>query len=67
MAPIASSLKTKDLEQVVRQSEVIVIGTRLDRAQIEPLLRPHHIVIDLISLHRQNRVRHDGEYTGICW
>ena len=26
-----------------------------------------HIVIDLISLHKQNRVRHDGEYAGICW
>jgi GDP-mannose 6-dehydrogenase len=65
--PHIGSLLTNDLEQVVRRSEVIVIGTRIDRAQIEPLLRPHHIVIDLISLHSQDRVRHDGEYTGICW
>jgi len=34
---------------------------------VEALLRPHHVVIDLISLHKQKRVRHDGEYEGICW
>jgi len=65
--PHIGSLLTNDLEQVVRESEIIVVSTKIDRARLEALLRPHHIVIDLISLHKQNRVRHDGEYAGICW
>ncbi len=65
--PHIGSLLTNDLGQVVRESEIIVVSSKIDRAQLEALLRPHHIVIDLISLHKQNRVRHDGEYAGICW
>jgi UDP-glucose 6-dehydrogenase len=65
--PHIGSLLTNDLEQVVGESDIIVVGTKIDRAQVEALLRPHHIVIDLICLHKQNRVRHDGEYAGICW
>jgi GDP-mannose 6-dehydrogenase len=65
--PHIGSLLTNDLEQVVRESEIVLIGTRVDRAKLELLLQPHHIVIDLINLHQQNRVSHQGMYEGICW
>jgi GDP-mannose 6-dehydrogenase len=65
--PHIGSLLTDDLEEVVTGSDLIVVSTKIDNARVEALLRPHHIVIDLISLHRQNRVRHEGEYEGICW
>ena len=65
--PHIGSLLSNNLEEVVGGSEIVVISTRIDNARVEPLLRPDHIVIDLISLHKQNRVRHDGEYEGICW
>lgn len=61
------SLLTNDLAQVVNESELIVLGSKIDRSRLEALLRPHHIVIDLISLHKQDQVRHEGEYEGICW
>ena len=65
--PHLGSLLTNDMEAVVRESETILICTRVDKAKLESLLQPHHIVIDLINLHKQNRVSHEGEYEGICW
>jgi GDP-mannose 6-dehydrogenase len=65
--PHIGSLLTNDLEQVIGESEIIVVSTNVDRARVEASLKPHHIVIDLICLHKQNRVRHNGQYEGICW
>ena len=65
--PHLGSLLTNDIEAVLRESEIILIGTRVDKAKLESLLQPHHIVIDLINLHKHNRVSHEGEYEGICW
>ncbi len=65
--PHIGSLLTNDMERVVHESDIILIGTQLDRAQLEPLLQPQHIVIDLISLNKQHRVSHEGSYEGICW
>ena len=65
--PHIGSLLTDDMALVVGESEIIVVSTNIDNARVEALLRPHHVVIDLISLHKQKRVRHDGEYEGICW
>ncbi len=65
--PHLGSLLTNDLEAVLRECEIVLIGTRVDKAKLESLLQPHHIVIDLINLHKHNRVSHEGEYEGICW
>ena len=65
--PHMGSLLTNDLEKVVSESEVILIGTQVDRAKLESLLQPKHVVIDLVNLHKQNRVGHKGDYEGICW
>lgn len=65
--PHIGTLLNNDFAQVVNESEVIVVSSKIDNDKLEALLQPHHIVIDLISLHKQNRVRHNGEYEGICW
>ena len=65
--PHIGTLLNNDFAQVVNESEVIVVSSKIDNDKLEALLQPHHIVIDLISLHKQNRVRHKGEYEGICW
>jgi GDP-mannose 6-dehydrogenase len=65
--PHIGSLLTNDIEQVIGESEIIVIGTKIERIKLESLLRPHHVVIDLTNLNKQNRVHHNGEYEGICW
>ena len=65
--PHIGTLLNNDFAQVVNESEVIVVSSKIDNEKLEALLQPHHIVIDLISLHKQNRVRHQGEYEGICW
>ena len=65
--PHIGTLLNNDFAQVVSESEVIVVSSKIDNEKLEALLQPHHIVIDLISLHKQNRVRHKGEYEGICW
>lgn len=65
--PHIGTLLNNDFAQVVNESEVIVVSSKIDNEKLEALLQPHHIVIDLISLHKQSRVRHKGEYEGICW
>ncbi len=65
--PHIGTLLNNDFAQVVNESEVIVVSSKIDNDKLEALLQPHHIVIDLISLHKHNRVRHNGEYEGICW
>jgi len=65
--PHIGSLLTNDLKEVVSESEIIVIGTRIERTKLEPLLQPGHMVIDLSNLHKQARVSHKGQYEGICW
>ena len=65
--PHIGSLLSNDFDEVVNNSEVIVVSSKVDREKLEALLQPHHIVIDLVSLHKQGRVRHAGEYEGICW
>ena len=57
----------QDLEQVVRESEIVLIGTRVDRAKLELLLRtaPHCHRPDQSA--QQKRVHHQGSYEGVCW
>jgi GDP-mannose 6-dehydrogenase len=65
--PHIGSLLSNDMEEVVHNSEIILIGTKVDKTRLESLLRPDQDVIDLVNLHRQDRVRHGGAYEGICW
>jgi GDP-mannose 6-dehydrogenase len=65
--PHIGSLLEGDLEQVLKDGEVVVIGTRgIPRDRLQRHLRSDHIVIDLVNLEKARRPALD-HYEGICW
>ena len=65
--PHIGSLLENDLGQILKAAEVVVIGTRgVSRDQLQPHLRPDHIVLDLVNLERARRPA-AANYEGICW
>jgi GDP-mannose 6-dehydrogenase len=64
---IGSLLKT-DLEEVLRNAEVVVIGTHgLDQELLRLSIRADQQVIDLVNLEKVRRLATSGSYKGICW
>jgi GDP-mannose 6-dehydrogenase len=64
---IGSLLKT-DLEEVLRNAEVVVIGTHgLDQELLRLNIRADQEVIDLVNLEKVRRLATSGSYKGICW
>ncbi len=66
--PHIGSLLNSDLEAVVKDAEVVIIGTRSSgQSQLSGLLRADQIVIDLINLDAARRPKSAASYEGICW
>ena len=66
--PHIGSLLNTDLEAVIKEAQVVIIGTRsADQAQLSGLLRADQIVIDLINLDAARRPKSGASYEGICW
>ena len=66
--PHIGSLLSSDLEQVVRGSEVVILGNKsVDKAQLSKHLKADQIVIDLVNLDKSRRPDVIGSYEGICW
>jgi GDP-mannose 6-dehydrogenase len=66
--PHIGSLLSTSLPDVLKDAEVVVIGTRgLALDELRSSLRPDHIVIDLVNLERGLRPATSGNYEGICW
>jgi len=66
--PHIGSLLNSSLEQVVQQSEVVVLATRgIDRKALTSLLRSEQKVIDLVNLEKSRRLQTTTAYEGICW
>ena len=66
--PHVGSLLRKTLDDVLKDAEVVVVGTRgLDKDALRSKLRPEQIVIDLVNLEKSRRVDGPGAYSGICW
>jgi GDP-mannose 6-dehydrogenase len=66
--PHIGSLLSSNLEQVLKQAEVVVIGTRgIDRKTLESHLRPSHFVVDLVNLEKSRRPSAGTSYEGLCW
>ncbi len=66
--PHLGSLLMPNLEDVVYTAEVVVLGTKdTSLNELSTLLRPEHIVVDLV--HLAGRQGHDKPtvYDGICW
>ena len=66
--PHIGSLLKANLEEVLRDAEVIVIGTRsLDRDFLQKNIRRDQEVIDLVNLEKAHRPQTTAAYKGICW
>lgn len=65
--PHIGSLLSSELEPVVQSGEVVVIATKLDKAQLAGCLGRDQIVIDLVNLAAASRPAGGSSYQGICW
>lgn len=64
--PHIGSLLSADMPEVVRDSEVVIIGTKIDKTDLTRLLTPAQIVLDLVNLDPARRPQ-AASYEGICW
>ena len=65
--PHIGSLLNANLAEVLRDAEVVVIGTRgVDLDFLRKNIRPDQEVIDLVNLEKARRVQTTA-YKGICW
>jgi GDP-mannose 6-dehydrogenase len=65
--PHIGSLLRQDLADVVAASDLLVLGLN-DRATLDalrPLLREHHVIVDLVGIAEPESLR--GHYAGLCW
>jgi GDP-mannose 6-dehydrogenase len=66
--PHVGSLLKASLEAVLRDAEVVVIGTHaLDRDFLQKNIRQDQEVIDLVNLEKARRLQTTSAYKGICW
>jgi GDP-mannose 6-dehydrogenase len=68
LIPHIGSLLSTDLAEVVGQADIVIIGTRsVKRSELEVLLEPEQIVIDLVNLDKSGRLDGMNSYQGLCW
>jgi GDP-mannose 6-dehydrogenase len=66
--PHIGSLLNPNFEQVLREAEVVVIGTRgIDRNLLQQNIRQDQEVIDLVHVEKASRLSTAAAYKGICW
>jgi GDP-mannose 6-dehydrogenase len=66
--PHIGSLLKGNLDEVVRDAEVVVIGTKgIDREMLQRGLRREQEIIDLVNLDKSERLQGQSTYKGICW
>jgi len=66
--PHIGTLLTAKLEEVVQDAEIVILGTRAaELEQLQKLLRPDQMLLDLINLDPRRRPAGAGKYEGICW
>ena len=64
--PHIGSLLSAEMAEVLRDAEVVVIGTKIEKSELANLLTPNQKVIDLVNLD-PNRRPETASYEGICW
>jgi len=66
--PSISSLLSSDLRNVLKNTDVVVIGTRaVKAAELAMSLTPDQSIIDFVNLSSSERPQGAGSYDGICW
>jgi len=64
--PHIGSLLSADMPEVVRDAEVVIVGTKVEKEELAKLLTPAQMVIDLVNLDPARRPQ-AASYQGICW
>ena len=66
--PHIASLMRSSIEEVLEQSEVVVVtnGSQTFRRSLA-LADENQIIIDLVGVGRNNGYKRNGNYAGICW
>lgn len=66
--PHIGSLLSSELEQVLREAEIVIIGNKsVSNQALAKYLRADQFVIDLVHLNKSARPSGSGSYEGICW
>jgi GDP-mannose 6-dehydrogenase len=66
--PHVGSLLCPTMEEAIESAEVVVIGTKIaDKDALRRSLKPGILVLDLIYLDKEQRLRDHSPYEGICW
>ncbi len=66
--PHIGSLLCEDMRDVIRDAEVVLLGTKsVEKETLQAELRPDQVVIDLVNLEKERRCRQTKSYEGICW
>lgn len=66
--PHIGSLLSTNLEEVVQEAEVVIIGTKsVQKNELTNVLRSNQQIIDLVNLDPAGRVNSTAAYEGICW
>jgi len=64
--PHIGSLLCATLEDALREAEVVIVATKVEKERLSRMLRPEQTVIDLVNLDKSRRPRASA-YEGICW
>lgn len=64
--PHIGSLLSADMPEVVRDAEVVIVGTKVEKDVLAKILTPEQTVIDLVNLDPARRPQ-AASYQGICW
>jgi GDP-mannose 6-dehydrogenase len=64
--PHIGSLLSADMPEVIRDAEVVIIGTKVEKRELTQLLTSNQMVIDLVNLDPGRRPQ-AASYEGICW
>jgi GDP-mannose 6-dehydrogenase len=65
--PHIAAMMRSSMEEVVRESDVIVVGHELHdgKERLTDLLRPGQLLVDLVKM--DARKSHAADYEGMCW
>jgi GDP-mannose 6-dehydrogenase len=63
--PHIGSLLCSSLEEALDGSDVVILGTRVDKTQLDGMLKDR-VVVDLVNLDKSRRPT-GTNYEGICW
>ncbi|MFY8102055.1 MAG: UDP binding domain-containing protein, partial [Allorhizobium sp.] len=63
--PHLAELLNEDIESVLSDSDVIVVGNRAEMNGAQKRVKPETHIIDLVRVDKT--LRSEGNYHGICW